>query len=74
MFISRKKLKALVDENVALKKQNRELMADNERLSDSNLDLWWECRKLSFKLTKKQGQKIAEYFYKASEAVNGKNI
>lgn len=74
MFVSRKKLKALVDENMALKKQNRELMADNERLSDSNLDLWWECRKLSFKLIKKQGQKFGEYFYKASEAVNGKNV
>lgn len=74
MFVSRRKLKVLVDENVELKKENRKLMADNERLSDSNLDLWWECQKLSFKLTKKQDQKIAEYFYRASEAVNGKNI
>ena len=38
MFVSRKKLKALVDENIALKKQNLELMDDNERLSGSNLD------------------------------------
>ena len=74
MFVSKRKLKALVDENIALKKQNRELMADNERLSDSNLDLWWECKKLNMKLMRKQGQKTGEYFYKASEAVNGKNI
>lgn len=74
MFVSKRKLKALVDENMTLKKQNLELMADNERISDSNLDLWWECRKLSFKLIKKQGQKIGEYFYKSMEAVNGKNV
>ena len=65
MFVSRKKLKALVDENIALKKQNNQLMADNERLSDSNLDWWWECRKLNIKLVKIQGKKYGEYFYKA---------
>ena len=68
MFVSRRKLRAIVDENVALKKQNRELMDDNERLSDSNLDLWWDCRKLNIKLAKIQGKKYGEYFYKAGRA------
>jgi hypothetical protein len=63
MFVSRKKLKALVDENVALKKQNRELMADNERLSDSNLDLWWDNKMLRLSLCRKKMQKCGEYFY-----------
>ena len=39
MFVSRRKLKALVDENKALREEINELMDDNERLSDSNLDL-----------------------------------
>ena len=69
MFVSRKKLKALVDENMALKKQNRELMEDNERLSDSNFDLWWEKILLATKAQRKQGQKYGEYFYKASEVL-----
>ena len=69
MFISRKKLKALVNENIALKKQNRELMADNERLSDSNLDLWWDCKKLNARLTHKAGKRAGEYFYKSMEAL-----
>ena len=69
MFVSRKKLKALVDENIALKKQNRELMDDNERLSDSNFDLWWDCKKLNAKLTYKAGQRVGEYFYKSMEAL-----
>lgn len=64
MFVSRKKLKALVDENVALKKQNRELMADNERLSDSNLDLWWDGVLLSLKLMQPKSKQFGAYFYK----------
>lgn len=63
MFVSRRKLKALVDENVALKKQNHELMADNERMSDSNLDLWWENKMLRMSMCRKQRQKFGEYFY-----------
>ena len=63
MFVSKKKLKALVDENMALKKENRELMADNERLSDSNLDLHWENKMLRLSMCKKQRQKCGEYFY-----------
>ena len=70
MFVSRKKLKVLVDENVALKKQNRELMADNERLSDSNFDLSWENKKLNVKLMKKEGQKLGEYFYEVGKSNN----
>ena len=69
MFISRKKLKTLVNENMALKKQNRELMDDNERLSDSNFDLWWDCKKLNARLTYKAGQRAGEYFYKSMEAL-----
>lgn len=69
MFVSRKKLKALVDENIALKKQNLELMDDNERLSDSNFDLWWDCKKLNARLTRKAGQRAGEYFYKSMEAL-----
>ena len=67
MFVSRKKLKALVDENIALKKQNRELMADNERLSDSNLDLWWDNKMLKLSMCRKQKQKCGEYFYTRGE-------
>ena len=63
MFVSKKKLKALVDENVALKKENGRLMAENNRLSDSNLDLWYENKLLIVKLLKKEGQKFGEYFY-----------
>lgn len=63
MFVSRKKLKALVDENMALKKQNRELMADNERLSDSNLDLWWDNKMLNFRATHKPQRETGYYFY-----------
>ena len=63
MFVSKKKLKVLVDENMALKKQNRNLKATNERLSDNNLDLWYENKILTAKLQKKEGQKFGEYFY-----------
>lgn len=63
MFVSRRKLKALVDENVELKKENRQLMADNERLSDSNLDSWWENKMLRLSMCRKQRQKFGEYFY-----------
>lgn len=63
MFVSRRKLKALVDENMELKKENRQLMADNERLSDSNLDLWWENKMLRLSMCRKQRQKFGEYFY-----------
>lgn len=64
MFVSRRKLKALVDENETLKKQNRELMEDNERLSDSNLDLWWDNKMLRLSLCRKKRQKCGEYFYR----------
>lgn len=70
MFVSRakfealeNKVEALVDENVALKKQNRELMADNERLSDSNFDLWWENKMLRFGATYKPQREAGHYFY-----------
>lgn len=63
MFVSRKKLKALVDENMALKKENRRLMAENNRLSDSNLDLWWDNKMLRLSMCRKQRQKCGEYFY-----------
>lgn len=72
MFVSKKKLRAIVDENVALKKENRNLMAANERLSDSNLDLWYENKLLIVKLIKKEGQKFGEYFY-AKEGENSDN-
>ena len=63
MFVSKNKLKTLVDENMALKKENRNLKATNERLSDNNLDLWYENILLNVKLHKKEGQKFGEYFY-----------
>ena len=67
MFVSKKKLKALVDENMALKKENRRLMAENNRLSDSNLDLHWENKMLKLSMCKKQKQKCGEYFYTRGE-------
>lgn len=74
MYISKKKLKALVDESMNLQKQNRKLRreldmckAENERLSDSNLDLWFEIKLLNAKLQRKEGQGFGEYFYKTSE-------
>lgn len=63
MFVSKKKLKALVDENVALKKQNRELIVNNKKLFDSNFDLRWENKMLRLSLCRKQRQKYGEYFY-----------
>ena len=63
MFVSRRKLKALVDENKALREEINELMDDNERLSDSNLDLYWDNKILNVRLQKKEGQKFGEYFY-----------
>lgn len=63
MFVSRRKLRAIVDESVTLKKENRNLKAANERLSDSNFDLWWDNQKLNVKLTKKEGKSFGEYFY-----------
>ncbi|MBQ7296444.1 MAG: hypothetical protein IJW86_09685 [Clostridia bacterium] len=63
MFVSKKKLKALVDENIVLKKQNRELIAKNKRLFDSDFDLRWENKMLRMALCKKKGQKCGEYFY-----------
>ena len=70
MFVSRRKLKALVDENVALKKQNRELIVNNEKLfasltftMDSNFDLRWENKMLRLSMCRKQRQKYGEYFY-----------
>ena len=72
MFVSKRKLKALVDENVALKKQNRELMADNKRLSDSNLDLWWDSVLLSLKLMQPKNKQYGAYFYK-KEGENSDN-
>ena len=63
MFVSKKKLKALVDENMALRKENRRLMAENNRLSNSNFDLHWENKMLSLSMCRKQRQKYGEYFY-----------
>ena len=64
MFVSRKKLKALVDENMTLKKENRRLMAENNKLSDSNLDLHWENKMLRLSMCRKQRKKCGEYFYR----------
>lgn len=63
MFVSKKKLKALVDENMALKKQNRELIVNNKKLFDSNFDLRWENKMLRLSMCRKQRQKYGEYFY-----------
>ena len=63
MFVSKKKLKALVDENMALKKQNRKLIVNNKKLFDSNFDLRWENKMLRLSMCKKQRQKYGEYFY-----------
>ena len=63
MFVSRKKLKALVDENVTLKKENRHLMAKKDKLSDNNFDLRWENKMLRLSLCRKQRQTCGEYFY-----------
>ncbi len=63
MFVSRRKLRTLVDENVALRKENRELMANNKRLFDSNFDLRWENKMLRLSMCRKQRQKYGEYFY-----------
>lgn len=63
MFVSRKKLKALVDESVAVKKENARLRKEIQRLSDSNLDLWWDNKMLRLENSKKNPQKLAEYFY-----------
>jgi hypothetical protein len=63
MFVSRRKLKALVDENVALKKQNRELIVNNKKLFDNNFDLRWENKMLRLSMCRKQRQKFGEYFY-----------
>ena len=67
MFVSRRKLKALVDENVALKKQNRELMVNNKKLFDSNFDLRWENKMFRLSMCRKQRQKFGEYFYKGRQ-------
>lgn len=63
MFVSKKKLKALADEVVDLKRDNRRLMKDNERLSDSNLDIWYENQLLKIEKQKKEGRRFGEYFY-----------
>lgn len=63
MFVSRKKLKALADELVSLKKENSRLEKDNKRLSDSNLDLWYDCQLMKIEKLKKEGKKTGEYFY-----------
>lgn len=63
MFVSRKKLKALVDESVTVKKENARLRKEIQRLSDSNLDLWWDNKMLRLSLCSKQRQKCGEYFY-----------
>lgn len=70
MFVSKKKLKALVDENMALKKENRNFKATNERLSDSNLDLWYENMLLNVKLQRKESKVPGAYFYEAAKQVN----
>ena len=67
MFVSRKKLRAIVDENVALKKNVRHLKDENTRLSDSNLDLWYDNKLLNAKLMKKEGQEYGRYFYGGQE-------
>ena len=74
MYISKKKLKALIDENMSYQRQVRKLKrelavreAEVERLSDSNLDLWFEIKLLNAKLQRKEGQEYGEYFYRASE-------
>jgi hypothetical protein len=49
-----------------LKKENRLLMADNERLSDSNLDLWWDNKMLRFRASIKREsaqEPVGRYFY-----------
>ncbi len=67
MFVSKKKLKALVDENMALKKQNRKLIVNNKKLFDSNFDLRWENKMLRLSMCRKQRQKCGEYFYTRGE-------
>jgi regulator of replication initiation timing len=63
MFVSRKKLKALVDENVAARKENARLRKEIQRLSDSNLDLWWDNKMLNFRVTHKPQREAGHYFY-----------
>ena len=63
MFVSRKKLKALVDESVTVKRENAKLRREIQRLSDSNLDLWWDNKMLRLSLCSKQRQNCGEYFY-----------
>lgn len=67
MFVSKKKLKALVDENMALKKQNRKLIVNNKKLFDSNFDLRWDNKMLKLSMCRKQRQKCGEYFYTRGE-------
>ena len=67
MFVSRKKLRAIVDENVALKKNVRHLKDENTRLSDSNLDLWYDNKLLNAKLMKKGINSVSEVFYGAAD-------
>ena len=77
MFVSRKKLKALVDENMALQEQNHKLRREldvrkdeNVRLSDDNFDLWYDNKLLKAKLMKKEGRKFGEYFYGTSKKLD----
>jgi acyl carrier protein phosphodiesterase len=66
MFVSRKKLKALVDESVAVKQENARLRKEIQRLSDSNLDLWWDNKMLNFRASIKREsaqEPVGRYFY-----------
>ena len=62
-IINRNKFKALVDENIALKRENNRLMKENKKLFDSNFDLSWENKMLRLSMCRKQRQKYGEYFY-----------
>ena len=67
MFVSRRKLRVIVDENVVLRKKVQYLKTENTRLSDNNLDLWYDNKLLNAKLMKKEGQEYGRYFYGGQE-------
>lgn len=66
MFVSKKKLKDLVDESVTVKRENAKLRREIQRLSDSNLDLWWDNKMLRFRASIKREsaqEPVGRYFY-----------
>lgn len=67
MFVSRKKLKALVDENIAVRRENAKLREEMQRLSDSNFDLRWDNKMLHLELEKREQKELGGYFYEGNK-------